>query len=115
MAMMCRGQRFTLYTATTSMRVNLFYVPTSPTSGPMGSLFWCEVGRRTQMDDHRLRIDQIRDVYLGKQSPVLISPSANGADPSKCLSLKTDSLTLDLEVSQQLSKSFLTLWGCRIG
>jgi hypothetical protein len=96
LAMMRGGQRFNLYTGTTSAPVNVFYVPTS---GRMGSLFWCDPGRVTEYADHRLPLHELMEVFLGKQTPAFTSASANVADKSKCFSLIGKRLTLNLEVS----------------
>jgi hypothetical protein len=103
-----RGARFTGYflnennASVTARPIVLFY-ETDPTA-KLGSLYWCdfdpnEPNRRAIIDAHRMPLNRISDVFLGKQTDLFqfnSLPVVN-ALPERCLSVATKKIQLNLE------------------
>ena len=81
-------------------------------------LYWAEDSTAQSKDSGRaatppllpsnaLPVDRITDIFLGKQTPLLSSPSASAAAEERCIALLSHSLVLELEASQSTVASAL--------
>jgi hypothetical protein len=88
-----------------SHKIYLYYSRDQPSSVKLsgeerwlGCVWWSERGVKEQLPNHFVRVDQLSDIYLGKEENVFLSPSSADAMDDHCFSLVSDGVTLNLEV-----------------
>jgi len=74
--------------------VFVFYVASE---GSVGSLFWCPQGSRAQQQDKKISLVDVSEIMVGKRQAAFKTPMAAGIKSSKCFSLQTEQMTLNLE------------------
>ena len=121
LAQLTRGLPFTRYEAvdglTFKQPVLLFYRQRRERGRVEEVLYWAddspaqsrggERGPPPLLPSQSLAIDRISDIFLGKQTPQLSSPSASSAADDHCIALVSPSLALELEASQPSTASAL--------
>lgn len=86
---MSEGRQFVSFTnnndkdTITKSDVFVFYEP----EGKLGTLFWCEPGKREKDATRSLLLHQISDVFLGKQTTELKSKEAADVPSDRCFSI----------------------------
>lgn len=63
----------------------------------LGTLRWCDAGRRERVEGQELPLHYISDVFLGRHSAALKSPEARQATSGQCFVLFSKNLTFSAE------------------
>ena len=87
------GFAFQLYTDTSSHDLFLFY---EPSDGPLGTLYWCQPGRREKNSQHSMLLHEITHSVLGKHNFPTSNPRAANAPPLQSFTLYDKVKRLDM-------------------
>ena len=87
------GFAFQLYTDTSSHDLFLFY---EPADGPLGTLYWCQPGRREKNAQHSMLLHEITHSVLGKHNFPTSNSRATNAPPLHCFTLYDKVKRLDM-------------------
>lgn len=110
--LMCKGNDFTLYRLDTNKnvvhsKVFVFLGDSEDRSSSLGTLYWCKPNTRQVLPGCSFPLESIKEMTIGKQSPVLQSEEAQKADQHCCFSIMGPSHSLSLEAE---SRGKLAVW-----
>ena len=73
--------------------------------GPVGSLYWCDVGSRTKLTTQCLSLHLVSDVFWGKQTSHMSEPAVSAYPSSLCFSLVAPHQALHLVAASEAVKT----------
>lgn len=103
---MVNGARFELY-KDDGTKKNIFMFLEQEDGSRHGSLYYCDVNQRVYLEEQRIKINHLTDIYIGKKKETFLLPMAANTDPNCCMSLV--SLEGEVHVAAQTEEQ-LTEW-----